>query len=421
MEAVKAIWKFLRSMKFGIALLLLIAALSVVGTIIPQGQPLGWYAEKYPSAYEAVLGLGLNRLYQSWYYVALLALLSLNLALCTISRLRMLLRTEKDETVRAARLPIAQQLDSEQAALVRGYLQEHRCRELQIEGVTMFTKYHFGRYGTFLTHLGILLTVLFGAAALYLPTVQDLACLPGESIVLEDGTEIAVQDFTLQDKNGKLDYASNLSVKLPNGSRSDVERISVNHPMAYGPYKIYQQQYGVAGSITVVDNESGEEETFRLTDEVVLTKDGMNGLLYQGIAAFSDAEEGGLTTYRPETGQSPVYIVQTTEMGVMQSRYALPGFILEVGDLTYVINDPVAYPGLRIKHTPRIVNALLIVAFAVMAVGLYITFFLQPVLVKLTKEGVTVAGTKPETMRSELEQLLEDAAERKRGKETKKR
>ena len=217
MEAVKAIWKFLRSMKFGIALLLLIAALSVVGTIIPQGQPLGWYAEKYPSAYEAVLGLGLNRLYQSWYYVALLALLSLNLALCTISRLRMLLRTEKDETVRAARLPIAQQLDSEQVALVRGYLQEHRCRELQIEGVTMFTKYHFGRYGTFLTHLGILLTVLFGAAALYLPTVQDLACLPGESIVLEDGTEITVQDFTLQDENGKLDYASNLSVKLPNG------------------------------------------------------------------------------------------------------------------------------------------------------------------------------------------------------------
>ena len=421
MEAIKKIWAFLRSMKFGIALLLIIAALSVVGTIIPQGEPLGWYAEKYPSAFGTILGLGLNQLYQSWYYVALLALLSLNLALCTISRLRMLLRTEKDETVRAARLPIVQQLDGEQVELVRGYLKEHHCREREVEGVTMYTKNHFGRYGTFLTHLGILLTVVFGAAALYLPTVQDLACLPGESLVLEDGTEIAVQDFSLQDEDGKLDYASNISVKLPNGSQSDVERISVNHPMVYGPYKIYQQQYGVAGSITVIDNASGTEDTFQLTEEAVLTKDGMNGLLYQGIATFSDTEEGGLATYRPETGQSPVYIVQTIEMGVPQARYALPGFILDVGDLSYVINDPVTYPGLRIKHTPRIVNAMLIVAFAVMTVGLYITFFLQPVLVKLTNEGVTVAGTKPEGMRSELEQLLEDAAEQKRGKEKKKR
>jgi hypothetical protein len=81
------------------------------------------------------------------------------------------------------------------------------------------------------------------------------------------------------------------------------------------------------------------------------------------------------------------------------------------------MEQPVEYPGLRIKYTPRIVNILLVAAFTVLTVGLYITFFLQPILVKVTDEGYTVAGTKPEGMRVEIEQMLEEAAAKPRGKE----
>ena len=97
-----------------------------------------------------------------------------------------------------------------------------------------------------------------------------------------------------------------------------------------------------------------------------------------------------------------------------------PGGVVTVGDLDFQMEPPVEYPGLRIKYTPRIVNILLVAAFAVLTVGLYITFFLQPVLVKVTDEGYTVAGTKPETMRAELEQLLAEAGDRASEKEKKK-
>ena len=42
-----------------------------------------------------------------------------------------------------------------------------------------------------------------------------------------------------------------------------------------------------------------------------------------------------------------------------------------------------------------------------MTVGLYITFFLQPVLVKVDDEGYAVGGPKPEGMRLSLDALLE--------------
>ena len=61
----------------------------------------------------------------------------------------------------------------------------------------------------------------------------------------------------------------------------------------------------------------------------------------------------------------------------------------------------------------------MIAAFAVLTVGLYITFFMQPVLVKVTEEGYTVAGTKPEGTRVELEQALEEASARGNRKEKK--
>ena len=229
MNVLKKIWSFLRSMKFGVGLLLVIAALSVVGTLIQQGKPADWYAQAYPGAHRAILALQADHLYTSWYYVLLLALLGLNLTLCSVVRLGTLIRTGADEAVRAARLPVRTRLTKPQTDAVRRHLRAKRCTEREIEGATVFSKFHFGRYGTFLTHLGILLTLLFGAAALYLPKVSDMDCLPGDSITVEGGAKVYVQDFRIEDDAGKLDYASDLYITLPSGDTSDLTHVSVNH------------------------------------------------------------------------------------------------------------------------------------------------------------------------------------------------
>ena len=69
------------------------------------------------------------------------------------------------------------------------------------------------------------------------------------------------------------------------------------------------------------------------------------------------------------------------------------------------------YPGLRIKYTPPIVNTLLFAAFGLMIIGLFITFFMQPVLVKLDDEGYVVCGPKPEGLQLDIAAALSDYKE----------
>ena len=76
--------------------------------------------------------------------------------------------------------------------------------------------------------------------------------------------------------------------------------------------------------------------------------------------------------------------------------------------LRFRFNDPVEYPGIRVKHVSRLLNGLLVASFALMIAGLFITFFYEPVLVKTDEEGYAVLGPKPERMRIELGEELRE-------------
>ena len=110
--------------------------------------------------------------------------------------------------------------------------------------------------------------------------------------------------------------------------------------------------------------------------------------------------------------ENPVYYVQLSENGINLPQLMLPGDRVELGGLIFDLEEPVEYPGLRVKYTPPIVNALLFIAFGLMILGLYITFFMQPVLVKLDEEGYAVSGPKPELMLMDIRALLEDCKDR---------
>lgn len=79
--------KFLASAKLLIALLVIIAAASVIGTFIPQGEPPEAYISRYgEKLYRILGGLSLFNLYSSFWFVALLVLLCLNIICCTLSK-----------------------------------------------------------------------------------------------------------------------------------------------------------------------------------------------------------------------------------------------------------------------------------------------------------------------------------------------
>ena len=404
----KKVFRYLRSMRFGLLLLVLIAALSVVGTVIPQGREVSFYAQNYSSFHGVILLLRLNRVFQSWYFIALLALLCLNLVLCSLLRVRGVVKAGRLGGEAAARLPDTMALDAEGLAAVHARLRAEGCREEKFGETTVYTKNGLGRYGTFLTHLAILLTVVFGAVALYSPTVTDKSCMPGESVVLPDGTEIHVLDFRIADETGRLDYRSHVQVTLPSGKRSEVAELKVNHPFRFGPYKLFQQSFGTAGSMTVTDLATGGSDNFTLTDMSFLTVDNLNGVVYEQLYPdYIRAPNGEVTLFTVTEGTypNPIYAFQVISDGVYTPSLAVPGDSLEVLGLRFTFNEPVEYPGLRIKHTPPLANILLVAAFTLMLLGLFVTFFMEPVLVKVDAEGCAVGGPKPERLRLELEEL----------------
>ena len=404
----KKLWRFLRSMRFGILLLLLIALCSVLGSVIPQGKEIAWYAQTYQQVHGWILLLGLNRVFQSWYFITLLVLLCLNLSLCSLLRIRRVVKEGKGEIEQAAAWPIQTPLTAEEAERVRTHLRASRSREESINGVSVWHKNRIGRYGSFITHLSILLVVIFGALALYLPRVTDRSCMPGESLTMEDGTEIYVDSFAIEDESGSLDYNSWIRVTLPDGRESGLKQIKVNYPLSFGNYKIYQQTYGTAGSITVNNLNTGGTDTFSLTDTVFLSADGRDGVWYDALyPGYIESEDGSVTLITSTSGHytDPVYHITLAAQGEYTPVLAFPGESLTVGNLRYDFNDPVEYPGLRIKYTPGAVNILLLLSFLLMIAGLYITFFLVPVLVKLDDTGCTVGGPKPEGLRMEIELL----------------
>ena len=179
----KKILNYLRSMRFGILLLILIAVFSIVGSVIPQGKELSWYVENYPNIHPALLILQFHRIFKSWYFVLLLVLLCLNLTLCSVLRIFSVVRASKTELADTASLPVVR-LPQAGRELLEQHLADTRCRRADFGETRVYCKRRFGRYGSFITHLAILLTVIFGAAALYLPQVFDRDCMPGESVLL---------------------------------------------------------------------------------------------------------------------------------------------------------------------------------------------------------------------------------------------
>ena len=407
----KKLLNFLRSMRFGVVLLSLIAVLSVLGSVIPQERTAAWYAEAYPNWHTLLLALRLDRVFKSWVFLALLALLCLNLTLCSLLRALSVFRGPQVLIEGCARMRTVVPLTAEGLTKLEQHLRSTGCRMTDCGGVRIWHKRLFGRYGSFLTHLAILLTILVGAAALYLPQAVDLDCMPGESVVLpakNGGTaRFAVSDFRVTDASGRLDYTSELTVTLPDG-RSKSGEISVNHPLSFGSYKVYQQSYGTAGSVTVTNLENNGSDTFLLSDLSFLSLDNVNGLWYVALYPDYIVTESGERMPVANAGgyPRPIYHVQLAENGAQTLRFFVPGDTVEAGALRFTFNEPVNYPGLRIKITPAAVNALLVVCFVLMLLGLTLLFFLPPVLVRVDGEGYAVGGAKSEGIRLELKALL---------------
>ena len=66
-KIMKKVWNLLTSMRFGMFLLLIIALLSVLATVIPQGYSSNYYEASYSGlVYELIIAFSLYNVFESW-------------------------------------------------------------------------------------------------------------------------------------------------------------------------------------------------------------------------------------------------------------------------------------------------------------------------------------------------------------------
>ena len=383
-------------MTFGMILLLLIAACSVAGSLIPQQREAMEYVARYGAAgAEWIIRLGLDDVFSAPYFILLMAALCLNLTLCSVIRVVKLRGAGERLKTAAANLP----RQSACAQKVHAYLSRRGYRKTQREGVTLYSKYFAGFYGSFLTHLSLIVLLIVGAATLYGADVQDRTVMPGETLTLAGGTTIEVLAFQIEDETGRLDYASRIVMADAKGEKSPETVVRVNEPLRFGGYKVYQQTYGTAGAITVYNAQNGGSDTLTMTEPVFLTLDGMNGVYYNALyPGYTQAEDGSVTLVTSTSGayHDPVYDLRVIAQGQTAPVLAFPGETITVGDVSFTLEAPVSYPGLRIKYLPGAILGALYASFVFIVAALYVCFFMRPVCVAVGEDGYAIASPKPQ-------------------------
>ncbi len=171
------IWKFFSSVRLAVVLLIILAVVSVIGTVIQQNQAPEDYLREYSQGTVQLFEtLGFFDLYHTWWFVLLLMLFTANLTICTLDRfptawkvMRAPLKALDEEALKAQ--PYRKEItakggpDAAEAAVLAAMGgRRYRPMVVKEQGSTVIAaqKGAFSRMGVYITHVSILL-IFIGA------------------------------------------------------------------------------------------------------------------------------------------------------------------------------------------------------------------------------------------------------------------
>src|SRR3989304_1277679 len=254
----------LSSVKFTIFLLILIAAVSVIGTVIEQGQSPQDYFLAYGERWtEIILWLGLDRMYNTWWFVSILCLLVVNIIACTLDRFppkwKTLLKEEPasfnpamiDKLSRNSTLTVSgiESLNGRISELLAKKRYKVKAAETTDGGFSIYAwKGVLGRFGSDFTHLSLLI-ILSGSIIGSVWGYKDF-----KVILVGDIVSSGKFDFQLRLDRFWVDYYDTGQIRQYNSILTVVEdgkdvltkQIWVNEPLYYKGVRFYQSSYGMA-------------------------------------------------------------------------------------------------------------------------------------------------------------------------------
>jgi cytochrome c biogenesis protein len=270
-DLIAKIWDFLTSLKLVVILLLILSALSIAGTVIEQNKPLQEYYRFYQPGTVALFSkLGLFDMYHSWWFVACLSLLALNITACTMDRYRGIMAGMRkrnlilDEKLSKSlqnltTIRYALPLDAVEKKMVelagKGFSSKHVVTTAEDGGSHyFFEKGKYSRLAFFMTHLSILLIFLGAMVGSFFGYKAYTNIFEGETVSQVETRAGKIQPLNFQVKCNTfhaefyasgmpMDYRSDLSI-LQNGKEVIRKTIRVNDPLTFEGVTFYQSSYG---------------------------------------------------------------------------------------------------------------------------------------------------------------------------------
>lgn len=248
----------LASLRLAIFLFLALAATSILGTFIPQGQEPGFYIAHYGPVWGKLINLlSLYDAYHSWWYASLLALFMANLIFCSVKRFPVSLKLYRRDPflIDPERLPLAQKAEIPEAPeTIRSRLEGFLFRKFGKGELGVRDRYRWSYFAVYFVHGSILLIVAGALIGALFGYRGSMSLLEGETSnkvfpfrhkkgFISLPFKIKLEKFEIEFyPNGiPRDYRS--YVKVLDGPRSFDYLIRVNHPLQYRGIKFYQASY----------------------------------------------------------------------------------------------------------------------------------------------------------------------------------
>lgn len=331
----------LASLTLTIPLLILLAALSVIGTVITQNASKAEYLQRYSEeTYYIFKGLGLFDMYHSWWFIGVLVLLVVNLIACSWKRLP-------------------------------GVWQQVRK-----------AKSGYARLGTYLTHLSVLLILvggLIGAVWGFKGYVEIPEGETVEGFVLNNprqevrplGFQVRCDAFRVDfyPDGAPKEYVSTLTVLDGGEVVIDHAPLRVNHPLSYKGLSLYQASYGII-ALPIVEvrkkGAKGAPYTMQLRQGNVQPIPGTQvqiGFMKYQEHVHDVGEALLLVLFTPDSPPAGFWLFK---------RKGLP-----VGDFTFIFKDIEKryYTGIQVAHDPGV--PIVWVGCALLVIGMVVTFTLR--------------------------------------------
>ncbi len=424
---------FLGDLRLAIALLLAIAFFSISGTVIEQGQSPAFYQSNYPESpalfgfltWKVIQVVGLDHVYRTWWFLALLVLFGSSLTACTFTHqfpaLTAARRWKFYKTPRQfEKLALSAQVDAANLNQLEELLQKRRYLVFREANTLYARKGLIGKIGPILVHASMLIILagsILGAMTGFM--AQELIT-SGETFrvqnIIDAGPFSAGQvpkDWAVHVNRFWIDYKpdgtidqfySDLSVIDSEGQERDRQTIHVNKPLRYRGVTMYQTDWGVAAVQVQLNN----SPIFQLPMALLNTGNGAR-LWGTWIPTKPDLSEGISLLAKDLQGTLLLYDMEGKLMTSLR-----PGMETPVNGVTLKIKKLIGSTGLQIKADPSI--PLVYLGFGFLMLGVMMSYVSHSQVWALEENGELYVGGKTNraqvTFERELIEILDSLEEK---------